>query len=53
MAGMDTTEPAVVPDSLSAHAAALGLTPLERPCSIEEAIETAGPDEEPDDEDAL
>ncbi|MEX5307597.1 hypothetical protein RF644_17770 [Kocuria sp. CPCC 205258] len=41
---MDTTEPAIVPDSLSAHAAALGLTPLERPHTIEEAIETAGPD---------
>ena len=44
MAGMDTTEPAIVPDSLSAHAAELGLTPLGRPYSVEEAIETAGLD---------
>ena len=44
MAGMDTTESAIVPDSLSTHAAVLGLTPLERPYSVEEAIETAGPD---------
>lgn len=44
MAGMDTTEPAIVPDSLSAHAAVLGLIPLERPYSVEEAIEAAGLD---------
>ena len=44
MAGMDTTEPAIVLDSLNAHAAVLGLAPLERPYSVEEAIETAGPD---------
>lgn len=44
MAGMDTTEPSIVPDSLAAHAAALGLNPLERPYTVEEAIETAGPD---------
>ncbi|MEX5256673.1 hypothetical protein [Kocuria arenosa] len=41
---MDNTEPDITPDTLSAHAAALGLTPLEKPYTVEEAIEVAGPD---------
>ncbi|MEX5234958.1 hypothetical protein [Kocuria arenosa] len=41
---MDNTEPAIVPDTLRAHAAALVLTLLERPHTVEESVETAGPD---------
>ena len=44
MAGMDNTEPDTAPDTLSAQAAALGPTPLEKPYTVEEAIEVAGPD---------
>lgn len=44
MAGMDITEPDITPDTLSAQAAALNLTPLEKPYTVEEAIEVAGPD---------
>ncbi len=44
MAGKDNTEPAIDPGTLSAHAVALGLAPLEKPYTLEEAIETAGPD---------
>ncbi|GAA1749885.1 hypothetical protein [Kocuria aegyptia] len=39
---MDNTEPD--PDTLSAHAAALGLTPPEKHYTVEEATEVAGPD---------
>jgi hypothetical protein len=44
MGVMDNIDPAITPDMLSAQVAALGLTPLEKPYTLEEAIEVAGPD---------